>query len=261
MNKPKIELTEWNIEEMCVFAETVMHALYMNYMDYDDEGNQIFDKYYDSSKNYDEIRPFIRKEQEKLFDCSERFLLFDLFRRGDDIGDVRYYTLEDIKPWIEPLIPRALGIFRKGIGVLDDNNYIVADSVSDEYLIALFAREVRNMMMIFAGQRLQAKSTNRYLLLLESPSCHDMDKWIGIYFDDKNLRKAYEELSIKLEKMKEEDNHYKSMKVAIWKFRPRDEYEVEEIENENITDVQILQEISYVNPEELRCFKKDIQGE
>lgn len=261
MNKPKIELTELNIEEMCIFAEGVMHALYMNYADYDDEGNEIAAKYYDKCKDFHAIHPSIIEEKKRLIDSLSNNLLYNLFRRGDEIGEVRDYTLEDIKPWIEPLIPRALGIFRKGIGVLDDNNYIVADSVSDEYLIALFAREVRNMMMIFAGQRLQAKSTNRYLLLLESPSCHDMDKWIGIYFDDKNLRKAYEELSIKLEKMKEEDNHYKSMKVAIWKFRPRDEYEVEEIENENITDVQILQEISYVNPEELRCFKKDIQGE
>lgn len=258
MKQPKTKLIELNVEEMCVFAEAVLDALHMNYIDYDDEGNQIFDKYYDSSKNYDEIRPFIRKEQEKLFDCSERFLLFDLFRRGDDIGDVRYYTLEDIKPWIEPLIPRVLGIFRKGIGILDENNYVVADSVSDEYLIALFAREVRNRMMIFAGERMHAKNATRYLLLLESSSCHDMDEWIGIYIDPKNLKNAYERLVIRLEKLKEEDDYYKFMKVAIWKFRPRDEYEIEEFENKNITDVQILQEISYVNPEELRCFKKDI---
>lgn len=251
MNQPKIELTELNIGEMCIFAEAVLDALHMNYIDYDDKGNQIFDKYYDSSKNYDEIRPLIRKEQEKLFDCSDRFLLFDLFRRGDDIEDVRYYTLEDIKPWIEPLIPRALGIFRKGIGILDDNNYVVADSVSDEYLIALFAREVRNRMMIFAGERMHAENATRYLLLLESSTCHDMDERIGIYFDDRNLRKAYEELSVKLEKMKAEDNHYKSMKVAIWKFRPRDEYEIAEIEKNNAIALRTLQEISYVDPEEL----------
>ena len=85
-----------------------------------------------------------------------------------------------------------------------------------------------------------------------------MDEWIGIYIDPKNLKNAYERLVIRLEKLKEEDDYYKFMKVAIWKFRPRDEYEIKEFENKNITDVQILQEISYVNPEELRCFKKDI---
>ena len=61
MNQPKTMLTELNIEEMCVFAESVLDALHMNYIDYDDEGNQIFDKYYDRGKNYDEIRQFIRK--------------------------------------------------------------------------------------------------------------------------------------------------------------------------------------------------------
>ncbi len=30
----------------------------------------------------------------------------------------------------------------------------MAASVPDEYLIAAFSREVRNMMMIFAGQRI-----------------------------------------------------------------------------------------------------------
>ena len=141
-----------------------------------------------------------------------------MFRRGDDIGDVRYYNLEDIKPWIEPLIPKVLGIFRKGIGVLDDNNYVVADSVSDEYLIALFTREVRNMMMIFAGQRMQAQNTSRYLLLLESEHGHDMDEWMGIYFDNKDLKEAYEELTNKLKKYKKIDKSYGSLHVAIWKF-------------------------------------------
>ena len=252
MNKPKIKLTELNIEEMCIFAEAVMHVLYMNYADYDEEGNEISAKYYDNSENVDKIRSMIIEAKKVLMNCSNNNLLYNLFHRGDEISEVKYYTLEDIKSWIEPLIPKALGIFRKGIGILDDNNYVVADSVSDDYLIALFAREVRNMMMIFAGQRLQAKCSNRYLLLLESPSYYDMDQWNGIYFDDKNLKKAYEELTIKLEKMKETDNCYKLMKVAIWKFRPLDEYEIEVMGK---SDSNALQEISYVDPKELSCFK------
>ena len=61
---------------------------------------------------------------------------------------------KDIIPWIEPIIPKALNLFRKGTNDCGDTNFVVGKLVSDDYLIAAFTREVRNMMMIFAGQKL-----------------------------------------------------------------------------------------------------------
>lgn len=250
----KIEITELNIEEMSVLAESVLNALHINYTDYDEEGNEIFAKYYDIYKDYDEISPLVREEKIKLYNCPDCSLLGNLFRRGDRIGDVRYYTLEDVKPWIEPLIPRVLGIFRKGVGTIGDCNYVAATSVPDEYLITLFAREVRNRMMIFAGQRRQAEVASKYLLLLEADSGHDRDEWIGIYFDNKDLKKAYDELTNKLERYKEKDKSYCSMKVAIWEFRPELEDEEDRIEKEYIVPMQI---VSLVDPKTLNCFQGD----
>lgn len=154
----KIEITQENIEEMCRLAEEVMHALYMNYHDYDDEGNEIFQKYFCDGADFEkEIMPLIRKEKEAIINHSDADLLYHLFRRDDDIGKVRYYTSEDIRPWIEPLIPKALNLFRKGVKTLAnfECNYVAASCVPDEYLIALFSREVRAMMMICAVQRMK----------------------------------------------------------------------------------------------------------
>lgn len=164
----KIEITEKDMEEMCQLAEDVIQQLRYQYCEERDNAD----------------------------------LLEKLFRRGDDIGDVRDYTKDDILPWIEPIIPKVLKLFRDRTSLCGDTNFVAGKSVPDEYLIAVFAREVRNMMMIFAGQRLQREMIPRYLLLLETESCHDGDEWIGIYFDDENLRQAYEQASFELEEKK-----------------------------------------------------------
>lgn len=157
----KIEITEVNIEEMSRLAEDVMHQLYMNYQDYDADGRDIFTKYYNTEGDYERL---IQTEMETLLNDPNAHLLYHLFRRGDDIGHVRYYTKEDIIPWIEPIIPKALNLFRKGTNECGDTNFVVAKSVPDDYLLAAFVREVRNMMMIFAGQELQRKDRKRMAL-------------------------------------------------------------------------------------------------
>ena len=247
--REKTLITEQNIEEMCILAEDVMQQLYMRFYDYDADGHDIFQKHYRTGADNEE--ELARKEREPLFTAPESDLLYHLFQRGDDIGDVRYYTSEKIRPWIEPLIPKALQLFRKGTNDSGECDYIAAASVPDEYLIAAFAREVRNMMMIFAGQRLNRKRPH-YLLMLEGDSCHDMDEWEGIYADDKRLRRAYDMLTARLEKRKERDQSCRGLHVAIWEFFPREEYYAELTGDEEAT----LQKISRVEPQSLHCFKK-----
>lgn len=194
-SKKKIEITETDIEEMCMLAEDVMHELYVNYADYDAEGNNILKKYYDTEGDYEkDIRPRIRAERRKMFEDSNCNLLYDLFRRGDDIGEVRYYTKEDVLSWIEPILSKALQIFRKGTGSCGETDFIVKETVPDDYLTAIFAREVRNMMMIFAGQKLQRETGSHELSSFAAPSCHDGDEGIGIYYDDESLEQNPSEL-------------------------------------------------------------------
>lgn len=258
----KVEITETNIEEMSRLAEDVMHQLYMNYQDYDADGRDIFTKYYNTEEDYEkDIHPLIQTEMKTLLNDPNAHLLYYLFRRGDDISHVRYYTKEDIIPWIEPIIPKALNLFRKGTNECGDTNFVAAKSVTDDCLIAAFAREVRNMMMIFAGQKLHEEGILRYLLLLENPCCHDGDEWRGIYFDDQNLRRAFELVSSELEELKKNDKYYRSFSVGIWEFRPIISYDVDangekkvKFSDDGIGGVR--QKIRRVSLEELQCYKE-----
>ncbi len=249
MNKDNlIIITEADAEEMCRLAEDVMQELYMNFAQYDAEGNDIYVK-------HDWRREDYKKEIEALREDPNERLLYDLFRRGDEIGKVRYYTLEEIRPWIEPIIPKAIQIFRKGTADgTGETTYAAAETVPDDYLIAMFAREVRNMMMIFAGQQMQKEDIARYLLLLEHPRCHDADEWAGIYFDDENLKKAYDELAEELEKLRETDRSYRPIDVAIWEFRPMQEWKEKPVDDTGY--IRPKQKIRPVKPEELQCFKE-----
>lgn len=249
--REKTVITEQNIEEMCILAEDVMQQLYMRFCDYDAEGNDIFEKYYTPGADFErDIWPLVQKERMPLFAAPESELLYNLFWRGDDIRDVQYYTLEKIRPWVEPLIPKALQLFRKGTSDSGECIYVAAASVPDEFLIAAFAREVRNMMMIIAAQRLDREHPH-YLLLLEGDSCHDMDEWEGIYADDKRLKQAYDTLTTRLEKRRETDPSCRGLHVAIWEFWPRAEYYAELTGDYDAT----LQKISRVDPQNLLCFK------
>lgn len=250
----KVEITERDTEEMCQLAEDIVDQLHMNFMAYDAEGNDIFNKYYSGENDFEkETLPLILQEHMDMEKMPESQLLYDLFQRGDDIGNVRYYTAEKIRPWIEPIIPKALQMFRKGTNHSGEYPYRAADTVPDSHLIAAFAREVRNRMMIFAGQKLQAADTPRYLLLLERPEAHDADEWKGIYFDDENLKEAYDELAAELEKEKKALPSYPSLDVAIWEFCPKRGCEDTQTA---LRPLAARQKIRRVKPEELRCFRK-----
>lgn len=139
-------------------------------------------------------------------------------------------------------------MFRKGTSDCGETCFKAADSVPDEYLIAAFTREVRNMMMIFAGQTMQAASSRRYLLLLEWPGIHDEDEWRGFYFDNKNLKKAYDELVSEWEAEKVKYPRDRTQ-IAIWEFCPEREWEQPDGRRAS------GQKIRPVRIEDLRCFK------
>lgn len=236
----KIAITEQNIEEMCRLAEDVMQVLYMDYFFYDEEGNDRL------------LSEFEKEKREAIYNDPCAHLLYHLFRRGDKIEDVRYYSQKEIIPWVEPILHKALMLFRKGTGEYGETNYIVADRVSDNYLVAAFTREVRNMMMIFAGQILTTESNSRYLVIIGHSERPDDDEAYGIYFDNQQLKRAYEEAMLKLERQKMNDEYgiYENYQVSIWEFDPN---------RENAQGDSGMKEKQYVRKvkiEDLHCFKK-----
>lgn len=84
--------------------------------------------------------------------------------------------------------------------------------------------------MNFDRQEIKMSDVPRYLLLLVASSCHDMDDWMGIYFDDESLKMAYDELVVELEEKAKIDRNYQSLNVAIWEFCPRQEYEGDQLQ-------------------------------
>lgn len=61
---------------------------------------------------------------------------------------------------LKPLIRKAIGIFRNGSeqdSVMDDTNFCVDDSVSDEYLKTLFAMRVLDLMIVNASKRFKKR--------------------------------------------------------------------------------------------------------
>lgn len=256
----KVEITEANIDEMSQLAEEVVDELYSNYQCYDADGRRIMEKYREWERRW--ARDFFKKLEAISKEEPNAVLLFNLFRRGDDFLHVRRYTKEDIIPWIEPIIPKALQLFRNGEVSID---FVVAKSVPDDYLIAAFARAVRTEMMFYAGQKFVMDSGERYLLLLEDPNSHDGDEWRGIYLDDVNLRRAFERVSAELEELKKNDKHYRSFRVGIWRFLSISDLDYElfqelyddKMERFNDDDfVRERQEIWEISPEELTCFKE-----
>ena len=232
----KIIITEQNIEEMCRLAEDVMRVLYMNYFYYDEEGNE-------------RAWPEDAEKKAAIYDDPLSRLLYNLFRRGDKLEDVRDYTQKDVIPWVEPILHKAIQLFRKGTGGFGETSYVAAENISDDYLIALFAREVRNMMMIFAGQIHVKESAQHYLLMIGHPACTDGDQWYGIYFDNQQLKYAYGKAVEKLEQMKKESSYYQSFQVSIWEFIPEEKTYADDWEPNK---EQIIRK---VEPKELRCFR------
>lgn len=260
----KVEITEANVEEMCRLAEDVVQELYMNFQSYDAEGRDILSKYESMEGDFQkEILPLVTEEKKKIMDEDPSMdLLYNLFRRGDNIGAVEDYTLVDIRPWIEPILPKALKMFRLGTKRWrGEANYVAAKSVPDDYLAAIFAREVRNMMMIFAGQTLHEECSRHYLLLLEADGSRDGDEWVGVYYDNGHFREVYESVSAELQEKRE---YYKGLHLAIYEFIPDIERPVwDDLDGDggkkkavDYGTLEPRQKIRPIEPGELRCFKK-----
>ena len=96
-----ITITEYDIEAMCQLAEDVMQKLYMEYIFYDDDGDEF---------DWTELS---KEETEKLFADPRTKLLYELFHRGDRIEDVRYYTQEQILPGSLPFYIKLYSCFEK----------------------------------------------------------------------------------------------------------------------------------------------------
>lgn len=174
-----IIITEANVEEMMRLAEDVCRALDMNYNSYNSEGYNIFDKYYREDAPEDSIKQPL-EEQRRNRDGKET-LLIELYHEERTLTEVININIEELLELLQPILNKAIGIFRKGTGFDGETNYRVAESVNYKYLTKLFGMRVRDMMLIHAAQKSDVADRKYYLLLTGVEQCHDGDKWIGIF--------------------------------------------------------------------------------
>ena len=245
----EMKITEKDYEEMCQLAEDVEYCLRTRFNEFDAEGNKIREKYTSNCEDYErDVLPLIQQEMDAQEALPEYDLLSDLYF-SPKLGyqEVRTYTRKDIIPLIEPIIPKALCMFRKGTAQSPWSKcaYRAADSVPDEFLIAALAREVRNVMWMNSRLKWKMKHTSRYLVAIVWSSDIQLDDLKGIYYNDENLKNAYEKAVAEVEEDRKRGYGNEDRYAAILEFRDE---EFRALYNEDTFRV--------VKPENLQCFFK-----
>lgn len=140
MEKLQIE----DIEKLIIFTDEVLNQCRYFIMNYDENGISIWQQFEDEEQMLEVFGNRIMEEPELSI------LLNKLVREKIDIERALTDTAGEILVRLQPITGRILGMFRNGIS---DMNYCVDDSVSDEYLLSLFAMRVRDLRILLAAQR------------------------------------------------------------------------------------------------------------
>lgn len=133
-----------DIEKLIIFADEVLNQCRYFITNYDEYGIALWERFEDEEQMLEVFRNRLKEDGELSI------LLNKLVKEKVDIERALADTAEEILVRLQPITGRILGMFRNGI---DDMNYCVDDSVSDEYLLSLFAMRVRDLRILLAAQR------------------------------------------------------------------------------------------------------------
>lgn len=153
-------ITEGNIKEFVFLAADVEDIMSASYIFFDDEGNEGMLGHFDP--------------------CSDPniTLLNDIY--NDAHRRAAYlYSGKELLELTEPLHHKVIMLFKKGTGEFGSTQYAAAESVSDKFLLELFAEAVRNKMDIYDNKiRMNA--------LLDK---NGSDKLGGIFFGERGVER------------------------------------------------------------------------
>ena len=211
-----------DIENMIRLGDDVLRQMEFNSEFYDENGVSFVEKAEAEGVKANSILRQIREESHYKNALETQRIMFEVIREEKTFQDVYYDSLDDILEAIEPLKKQILGIFRNGAEqntVTNETNFCADESVSDEYLLKLFAMRIRERRITIAVQRMPEVY---FLLLRGHPCCHDGDEFIGIYKNIRKLKNAYE---TEKQKMKDNPEEYPSyLELQIYEF-DEEEYE------------------------------------
>lgn len=128
-----------DIENIILLADDVLKQIQYNFNFYDEEGYPIYRKCSDIS------------------DSKEQLILTNIIRSKDyTLDDAINYSAEELIVKLQPIRRKILGTFRNGAEqdtVTNDTNFYADETVSDEYLLTIFAMRLRDRMILMAAQR------------------------------------------------------------------------------------------------------------
>lgn len=139
-----------DIEELILLGDEVLDIVTLGSCRYDDNGYPLYMKYGES-----------KEEQEKLFDLMKKQLdneeinglVHGIIRNKNYyLEDVLDYSVDKLLELVAPIKNKIIGIFRNAYLVMD-THYNVDNTITDEYLLALFAMRLRDRMIVFSSQR------------------------------------------------------------------------------------------------------------
>lgn len=139
-----------DIEKLILLGDEVLDQVVFYIFRYDDNGYPICIKYGQSKEERQKAIDLVM-EQMKNRELSE--LVYRIIRdKNYSLTDALDYTAEYLLKLVDSIKKRIIGIFRNA-HLSFDTNYSVDNTVTDEYLLQLFAMRLRDRMIVFSSQR------------------------------------------------------------------------------------------------------------
>ena len=134
-----------DIDKLILLADEVLDSLRFACAEFDENGIGVWS---DESKTSDELIEMVRDNLKNDELCH---IISRILRDRYTLSEAIYVSVDTIVEKVAPLERKIVGMFRHGVEM--DTDYCVENTVTDEYLMKLFAMRVRDRMITFAMQR------------------------------------------------------------------------------------------------------------
>lgn len=139
-----------DIEKLILLGDEVLDQVVFTIFRYDDNGYPIYLKYGQSKEERKKASNLVM-EQIQNRELSK--FVYNIIRdKKYSLENVLDYSADELLALVNPIKKRIIGIFRNGHLVFE-TNYSVDNTVTDEYLLQLFAMRLRDRMIVFSSQR------------------------------------------------------------------------------------------------------------
>ena len=136
-----------DIEKLILLGDEVLDEVTFSNSFYDYKGYPV----YHIGVSIEEQRNLNRMQMENE---EQNLRVYKIIRNKNySLADARGYRAEELLTLVDSFKTKIIGIFRGGANLMGNTPYCVDDTVTDEYLLELFAMRLRDRMIIFSLNR------------------------------------------------------------------------------------------------------------